>query len=134
MFIYIFICCLFVYLGTRTTNDLKILQGVYPMKPSTDVWNKANACLTLFRSTLSKNTEKMLLFSSEYLLRLGVLCDLYCYVCFFLCTGRVVMVPFNLPCLYCLQHSFFANLFKVVFKHKWYWIRITHTLIICFRR
>jgi len=46
-----------------------------------------------------------------------------CSVCFVLfcvfacgfCTGRFVMVPINLTCLHCLQHSFFQrrlNLYK----------------------
>jgi len=37
------------------------------------------------------------------LLRLGVLRVLCCFMCC-LCTGHLLMAPFNLTCLLCLQH------------------------------
>jgi len=34
----------------------------------------------------------------------------FCVVlCFWFCTGHCVMVPLNLTCLHCLQHSFFER-------------------------
>jgi len=45
----------------------------------------------------------------------------WCSVCFVLfcvfvfCTGRFVMVPLNLTCLHCLQHSFFEHHFNLYF-------------------
>ena len=44
-------------------------------------------------------------------------CAVLC-VCF--CTGRFVMVPFNLTCLHCLQHIFFEHHFNLYF----YYIKI----------
>jgi len=37
----------------------------------------------------------------------------FCFVlCFCLCAGHFVMVPFNLSCLHCLQHSLF-NIYSI---------------------
>ena len=47
--------------------------------------------------------------SAEYTLKLRVLC---CSVCVFL-TGQFAMVPLNLACLHCLQHSFFEHIFNL---------------------
>ena len=38
---------------------------------------------------------------------------LCCYVSVFFCAGHFVMVPMNLTCLYCLQHSFFEHLLNL---------------------
>ena len=47
------------------------------------------------------------------LLRLGVNVFLCCSVLFFVRACLFVMVPLNLKCLHCLQHSFFDHLFNV---------------------
>jgi len=38
---------------------------------------------------------------------------LCCSVCDFFCTGHFVMVPLNLTCLHCLQHSFLEHFFNL---------------------
>ena len=40
----------------------------------------------------------------------------FCVVlCVGFCTGHFVMVPLNLTCLHCLQHSFFEHLFNLYY-------------------
>jgi len=58
--------------------------------------------------TTKKHTHKIVY--SECLLRLGVLRVFVLFCVFVFCTGRFVMEPFNLTCLYCLHHSIFEHL------------------------
>ena len=45
----------------------------------------------------------------------------YCSACFVLfvcvCTGRFVMVPFNLTCQYCLQHISFEHILILYYNY-----------------
>jgi len=58
-------------------------------------------------------------------------CKSFCVVpCAGFCTGHFVMVPLNMTCLHCLQHSLFVHLFNLYWLHKvggWYGILIRDT-------
>ena len=47
-------------------------------------------------------------FFSECIIRV-----LWCSLCVCFCTSHVVMVPLNLTCLHCFQHSFFEHSFNL---------------------
>ena len=66
----------------------------------------------------------------------------FCAVlCVCLCAGHIVIVPLNLTCLHCLQHSFFEHLFNLYFHDNQFFKRtdyikhvIEYDLINCISR
>ena len=63
----------------------------------------------------NRKTQKIVI--SLCLLRPCWLRVLWCSVCF--CTGHFVMVPINLTCPHCLQHSFFEHLLHLYMHIVW---------------
>jgi len=71
--------------------------------------------------TNKRKTQKIVCFAC--MLRLGVL-HVLC-VCF--CTSHFVMVPLNLTCLHCFQHSFFEHLFNLYYQIIRTLVGLNHT-------